>query len=147
MKKFLIFGLIVAVLFFVGCKSAEEKAAEEAALQAQENFANQLDLALALEDDLGLEEVIISQDGENLLLRCKAPTIKGEELNNGLVGTFAFINQRVPDEIKTIKLIFTINYVDSAIVEVQREDISSWLDGKISNKEFLNTFNVISLIK
>jgi hypothetical protein len=139
-----IFLMFFVVTLFAGCGA---QSAEQAAVQAQENFPSQLDLALLLEDNLGLKGVLISQEGENLFVRFKAPTLKGEELNSGLVQVLAFIDQRASEDIKTIKLIFVINHVDSMIIEVPREEVSLWTDGKISNQELVNKFKVTSLIK
>lgn len=145
MKKLLKISLVLFVLtLLIGCG---KQSPEEAALQAQKNLTDRLNLTILLEDSLGLEEVLISQNEENLLVRFKAPTIKGEELSNGLAQVFAFIDQRASDEIETIKLIFTINHVDSMIIAVPREDISLWTDSEISNKEFINKFDITFLIK
>jgi hypothetical protein len=150
----LIFLLIITVAgcLYLGKKLISEKTETESQgslsdPQVRKDFSDQLDLTMMLENDFGLEEVIISQDGEDLLVRCSAPTIKGEALNNGLVYIFAVINEKAKEEIKTIRLIFTINHVDATIVEVQREAISGWMDNKITNLEFINKFKVISLIK
>lgn len=146
-------GIIILLLIttIAGCwhffNKKDSEQVEQPKTQEQVDFSNQLDLMILLEDNFALEDMVISQNKEDLLVRCKAPTIKGKELTNGLVQVFAFINQKVPDDIKTIKLIFTINHVDSAIIRVKRKDISRWMNNKISNVEFINSFDVTSLIK
>jgi hypothetical protein len=119
----------------------------DVAEQTQGNFSDQVDLAIFLEDELGLKEVLVSQDGKNILVRFMAPTISGNELNRGIVQVFAFVNQKVSDDIVAIKLIFTVNHVDSMIVTAQRKDISLWMKKKISNEQFIKKFDVVSLIK
>jgi hypothetical protein len=119
----------------------------QTATLSQKDFSAQLDLALFLEDELGLKEVIVTQDGKNLLVRFKAPTITGDELNKGIVQIFAFVDQKVSPSITTIKLIFTVNHVDSMIVTAQRLDISRWASKKISNTQFIKKFKVVSLLK
>ena len=148
--------LVSFVLVFIGCgkqpaktlningHSGETAAISEADL---DKINDQLNLAILLEDELGLKEVIVSQDGENLLIRCMAPTIKGQELYRGLVQVFAFINQKAPSNTKTMKLIFTINHVDSAIVEVPRQAVTRWMDNGISNQTLISRFTVTSLLK
>jgi len=147
--------IILSIIFIAGCwylvkkgtSNKQIETAQKTETPLPDNFSDQLDLMMLLEDNFKLEEVIISQDNEDLLVRCKAPTIKGKALNNGLVQVFAFINQRIPGDIKTIKLIFTINHVDATIVEVQRKAIDRWMNNEISNTEFINKFNAVSLIK
>jgi predicted small lipoprotein YifL len=154
MKKILTpLFLVLLVLACSGCgkKPPDDQDTQDTSEQPESaplaDTSAQLDLMLSLEDELGLEEVLISQDNQNLLIRFKAPTITTAEIDNGMAQIFAFVDQRCTDDIKTIKLILTVNHVDSAIVEAQRQDIARWLDGSLSNQQFVDTFNIISLIE
>src|SRR3989339_1235202 len=77
----LIFLLIIMVAgcLYIGKKLISKNTGTESQdnmvdEQAQKDLSDQLNLTMMLENDFGLEEVIISQDGEDLLVRCSAPT-------------------------------------------------------------------------
>jgi len=153
MKKGALISIFLMALILVlpGCgkkkvENTNTNISEEPAGLSQEEIQTQIDLTLLLEDAFGLKEVIISQDNKNYIVRFKAPTLKGTELDNGLTQIFGFLNPRVPDGIKNIKLIFTVNHIDSAVITVERQNITDWLDKKIPNAAFINSFEVVSLL-
>jgi hypothetical protein len=108
--------------------------------------ADMMNLMLDVEDQFSLEDVIASQSGSTMVVRFKAPTISDEELNSGLVQVLAYLNEKMPSRISTVNLVFMVNNIDSLIIKVNRTDIRGWKDGKISNADFIKTFQKTSLL-
>ncbi len=158
MSAALFFG---AVFLFAGCaqpevaeKSPTENAAvSQAVVQAPKqeagaaNIGAMAELGLQLEEDFGLDEVLVSLDGATLQVKFKAPTISGEELNEGLVQVFGYLAAKSPAGAEKIRLVFVINHVDSAVVEVTLQQIKDWMAGKTDNAAFISSFKKLSLIK
>ena len=104
------------------------------------------ELGLQLEEDFGLDEVLASLDGATLLVKFRAPTISGEELNEGLVQIFGYLAAQAPAGADKIRLVFVINH-EYAVVEVTLQQVKDWMAGKIDNADFISSFKKLSLIK
>ena len=105
-----------------------------------------LNLMVSLEDDLGLQEVLVEQVEDIIVVKFKAPTIGGEELNLALVQIFAYVDGKIPENIKKIRLVFVVNYTDSALVDLERSKIADWKADKLDNIGLIKAFEKVSFI-
>jgi hypothetical protein len=102
-------------------------------------------LAVELGDNFGLDEVQMSKDGDYMVVWFRAPTISDDQFNEGLAQALGYLDLRMPDEIKKYRLVFIIDGVDSAYIEVNRSTVAQWRDGIIDNIQFIETFKKVAL--
>lgn len=121
-------------------------ASEKITPAAELSQAELINLMLDLEDNFKLQDVLADQTGNTITIRFKAPTISGEDLNNGLAQIFSYLNEKLPTQISVLNLVFMVQNVDSLVINVNRSDINNWKDGKISNTDFLKKFKKTSLL-
>ncbi|MBN1494809.1 hypothetical protein JW911_03695 [Candidatus Peregrinibacteria bacterium] len=99
-----------------------------------------IDIMISLEDDLGMKEVLAAQYEDILEVKFSAPTIGGDELDRALVQIFGYIDGKLPKSITKIRLVFVVNYIDSATVELERNKISDWKAEKLDNAGLIKAF-------
>lgn len=161
---YVILAVFASLLLLSGCSQPQTAApatpgtpvvpetstqAEETTQQAIVGVIDQSDLInlmLDLEDRFKLQDVFINQSGTVLIVRFKAPTITGEELDSGLAQIFSYLDEKSPDLISELDLVFMVQNVDSLIVNVKRSDIRDWKEGVLNNVDFIKKFKKTSLL-
>lgn len=107
-----------------------------------------LQMTMALEDQMGLEDVIIAPVNDVLEVRMRAPTISGDALFAGVAQIFSYLDATAPEGFTALRLVFDIHNLDAGIIEVLRRDIADWKSGRVSNADFLaKKMHRVSLLK
>ena len=108
-----------------------------------------IELMIALEEYLGMEEVLVFETEGNILeVKFKSPNNNNqEEVYHAMILVFDYIDQNIINDVESIRLVFTINSIDSGFVEVEREEISKWRDGDISDSKFVGSFRKVKLVE
>jgi len=141
LKTHILLLVSVCSLFLVSC--GQEPPPPPILVISQSDLVN---LMLDIEDSFSLEDVLVSQSGNTVAVRFKAPTLSGTELYSGLAQVFAYVHDRLPSDMQNIDLIFSLNHIDSAIISTDRASIQEWKNGKKNNVEFINTMKKTSLL-
>lgn len=142
-KKVLIY-LTVVVLFFglVRVLFFEKK---EFDYETKTDPAELVDIALDMEEEFNLEDIRIIEAKNNILeVRLPTPTdVSKDTLMAGTAYMLGYLEPRVGEAVKRIRIIFTINYLDAMFIEVEVKNIEKWLKEKISDEEFIEKFRIV----
>ena len=106
-----------------------------------------IDLSIELEDEFQLDEVRITEADRNILeIRIKTPTdVSKETLLAGTAYIFSYVEPKIDEKNKKIRIFFTVNYLDAMFIETERENIKKWIDGRIDIDEFVNKFKIVQI--
>ncbi len=108
---------------------------------------SRVDLALALENDLGLEDVRVDVlEGGILEVRTKTPVnVSPAAIYGASAFVFAYLEPRLPRGIRDLRIILTVNDLDAMILETTRENVVKHQAGESGDDVFfknLKTRNV-----
>lgn len=151
-KIFIIIGLVIGGLVLLCCCISltililsSRKDEGEPISSPIEN----IELMIELEEYLGMEDVLVLEtEGGILEVKFKSPNNDNqEEVYQAMILVFDYIDQNIENDIDSIRLVFTINSIDSGFVEAEREQISKWRDGDIPDAEFVESFRKVKLVE
>lgn len=108
-----------------------------------------VDLSLELENKLLLEDVHLSESaGDILEIRVKSPENVSKEAIIGAASyIFSYLEPSIDENLKTFRLILTINNFDATIIECSRQQLQNWMAQKQSESEFFSTLIIKNLLK
>ncbi len=108
-----------------------------------------VDLSLELETNLLVEDVRISESaGDILEIRMKSPDNVSQEAIIGAASyIFSYLEPSIDENLKTFRLILTVNNFDATLIECQRSTLQNWMAQKQSDEEFFAALNIKNLLK
>jgi hypothetical protein len=107
-----------------------------------------VDLSMKMESDLQLQDVMISEVVGNVLeIRVKDPSVLKEKLDVGTAYIFGYVEPSIGKNIKTVRVIYTVNNFDVSLFETSLSDISDWTSKKIDDTAFAQKIKFVNLAK
>jgi len=112
------------------------------------NPIEMVELAMELEEEMQLEEVQISESSNAILeIRTKTPpNISPEAISAASSYIFKYVNDEISGNIKTFRLILTVNHIDGLIIETSNLNLQKWIKGELTDLEFIEAMKKINLI-
>lgn len=143
-----IFCLILSLFFMGNSKTTTNKSVTQLEYTTTTDPIALVDLSLDLENSLKLEDVRTSEiSGGIIEIRTKTPeNVSPDAIMGATAYIFGYIEPQFPDQIKTFRLIFTVNGLDATVLEVSRKDVKTWISKEMSDQEFVSTINKKVLI-
>lgn len=108
-----------------------------------------VDLSLDLENSLKLEDVRISEvEGGIIEIHTKTPeNVSPDAIMAATSYIFGYVDPKISNQIKTLRLIFTVNGLDASLIEVSRTNVKDWITKRISDEVFVSSMKKVSLVK
>lgn len=144
-KKVLI--IIVAIVLFIGMARVLFFGEDEYDYKTTTDPAEIIDLAMDLEAEFDLKNVRITEAEKDVLeVRVETPVDVSEEaLLMGTAYILDYVEVRTSEGIQKIRVVFIVNYLDAMFVEVERQDIVDWREGKTDVNELVKKFKIVRL--
>ena len=138
--------LLVSLVSFFSLSAIPTKKVEPGAGTSLDPLSR-VDLTVDLENDLGLEDVLLTVLNDEVLeVRTKTPVnVSPRAIYNACAYIFAYLQPRIPSPIKNMRIILTVNDLDAMFVETSYRDVAKWQAGEIEEKAFFDSLKIVNL--
>lgn len=108
-----------------------------------------VDMGIDLENTLKLEDVSVTEAAGGVIeIRTAAPTgVSSDTIMLTSAYIFSYVEPQLPDQIKSIRLILTVNGLDAIVIETSRENLKKYIAGDLSEKAYIATLTRNNLTK
>jgi len=124
-----------------------QKSNEEFSYNTVTDPTQLVDISIELADSLHLENVDITETAGNIIeVRTPAPyNVSTEAIAASAVYIFTDIDPEIATSITKYRLILTVNYIDSLIIETDRDDVTQLNNQQIDQNEFIRRLTITNL--
>ncbi len=108
-----------------------------------------VDMGIDLENTLKLDAVSVNEVAGGIVeIRTKTPAnVSSDSILLASAYIFSYVDPSLPPQIKTIRVILTLNDFDATVIETSRDNLKKYISGELLEKNYIATLKINNLTK